>query len=188
MPSDSNRKVSDFTLSQIFVRSSPRRKVAYAVSCGFSPRRRTLMNSRWSFALALCLGVLVFSHADADHHHKKNKDKDSGLTECSIQTSSGGIACAAPLKRVCEKMKNGQKCCGCVGDKNAETQQPDQKTQQQTQQPTDNKPSGGSYCSQPIDQSARPLAESTCLRLHDGGILHCELQASGQIICCCHWE
>lgn len=28
------------------------------------------MNSRWSFALALCLGVFVFSHADADHHKK----------------------------------------------------------------------------------------------------------------------
>jgi len=137
------------------------------------------MNSRWSFALALCLGVLVFSSADADHH-KKHKDNGDELTQCTIQSSTSGIACAAPLKRVCQKMKNGQKCCGCVGDKNA--------TQTQTQQPADKKPSGGVYCSQPIDQSARPLAESTCLRLHDSGVLHCELQASGQIICCCHWE
>jgi hypothetical protein len=152
-----------------------------------SPRRRNNMSSRLSFVLALCLGVFVFSQADADHHHKKNKDKDTGLTECTIQSPNSAMGCTAPQKLVCEKMKNGQKCCGCVGDKNAETQQPDQKTQQQTQQPADNKPSGGSYCSQPIDQSARPLAESTCLRLHDTGTLNCDLQASGQVICCCHW-
>jgi hypothetical protein len=76
------------------------------------------MNSRWSFALALCLGVLVFSHADADHHKKKNKDNDAQLEQCTI-VKSGGMGCVAPQKLVCQKMKNGQKCCGCVGDKPA---------------------------------------------------------------------
>jgi hypothetical protein len=81
------------------------------------------MNSRWSFALALCLGVLVFSHADADHHKKKNKDNDAQLKQCTI-VKSGGMGCVAPQKLVCQKMKNGQKCCGCVGEKAAKTQTP----------------------------------------------------------------
>ena len=85
------------------------------------------MNSRWSFALALCLGVLVFSHADADHHKKKNKDNGAELTQCTI-VKSGGMGCVAPLKLKCEKMKNGQKCCACVGDKNAKAAQPDKTT------------------------------------------------------------
>ncbi|HZP07738.1 hypothetical protein [Methyloceanibacter sp.] len=76
------------------------------------------MNSRWSFALALCLGVLVFSHADADHHKKKNKDNDAQLEQCTI-VKSGGMGCVAPQKLLCQKMKNGKKCCGCVGEKNA---------------------------------------------------------------------
>jgi hypothetical protein len=74
------------------------------------------MNSRWSFALALCLSALVFSHADADHHKKKNKDNGAQLEQCTI-VKSGGMGCVAPQKLVCQKMKNGQKCCGCVGDK-----------------------------------------------------------------------
>ena len=81
------------------------------------------MNSRWSFALALCLGVLVFSHADADHHKKKNKDNGAQLEQCTIITS-GGMGCVAPQKLVCQKMKNGQKCCGCVGEKAAKKQTP----------------------------------------------------------------
>jgi hypothetical protein len=28
------------------------------------------------------------------------------------------------LKYVCEKLKNGNKCCGCVGDKNAKAKSP----------------------------------------------------------------
>ncbi len=87
------------------------------------------MNSRWSFALALCLGVLVFSHADADHNKKKHKDNDAQLEQCTI-VKSGGMGCVAPLKLVCQKMKNGQKCCGCVGDKNAKASQPDGPTTQ----------------------------------------------------------
>jgi len=84
------------------------------------------MNSRWSFALALCLGVSVFSHADADHHKQKNKDNGAQLEQCTI-VKSGGMGCVAPQKLVCQKMKNGQKCCGCVGDKpsgTAKTQTP----------------------------------------------------------------
>jgi hypothetical protein len=76
------------------------------------------MNSRWSFALALSLSVLVFSHADADHHKKKNKDNDAQLEQCTI-VKSGGMGCVAPLKLVCQK-KHGEKCCACVGDKNAQ--------------------------------------------------------------------
>jgi hypothetical protein len=57
---------------------------------------------------------------DDDHHHKnKNSDDESGLTDCTIQQSGGGGGCTAPSKYVCEKLKNGKKCCGCVADKNA---------------------------------------------------------------------
>jgi hypothetical protein len=78
------------------------------------PRREE--TSRLSFALALCLGVLVFSHADADHHHK---DTDA-LTECTIESSGGGGGCVSGFKRVCQKLKNGKKCCGCVEEKHSE--------------------------------------------------------------------
>ena len=40
-------------------------------------------------------------------------------TRCTIQQSGGGGGCTAPLKYVCEKLKGGKKCCGCVVDKNA---------------------------------------------------------------------
>jgi hypothetical protein len=98
------------------------------------------MNSKWSFALALCLGVLAFSHADADHHKKKHKDKSAELTQCTIQSSKGGMGCVAPLKRVCEKLKNGQSCCACVGDKNknAKASQPDKSTTQDQAPPAQN--------------------------------------------------
>jgi len=53
---------------------------------------------------------------------KKHKDgqsqNDSGLTECTIQEPGSGGGCKAGLKWVCEKMKSGNKCCGCVADKN----------------------------------------------------------------------
>jgi hypothetical protein len=45
-----------------------------------------MMNSRLSFTLALCLGVLVFSHADADHHKKKHKDSGSNSDSSSQST------------------------------------------------------------------------------------------------------
>ena len=55
--------------------------------------------------------------------HKKNQNEgsedDSGLSECTIQQQGGGGGCTVGFKRVCEKMKSGEKCCGCVVDKSA---------------------------------------------------------------------
>ena len=57
---------------------------------------------------------------DDDHHHKnKNTDDDAALSECTIEQPGGGGGCKGGFKRVCEKMKSGKKCCGCVVDKNA---------------------------------------------------------------------
>lgn len=55
---------------------------------------------------------------DDDHHgkHSKEKKTGSGLSECTIQESSGGGGCKTGFKRVCEKLKSGKKCCGCVAD------------------------------------------------------------------------
>jgi hypothetical protein len=49
---------------------------------------------------------------------KKKHQESSGLTECTIQSPGSGGGCKNG-KWVCEKMKSGQKCCGCVADKNA---------------------------------------------------------------------
>jgi hypothetical protein len=59
---------------------------------------------------------------DDDDHHKKGKGKgkgkqDTGLSECTIQTPNSGGGCKTGFKRVCEKMKSGKQCCGCVADK-----------------------------------------------------------------------
>jgi hypothetical protein len=56
-----------------------------------------------------------------DHHHgkKKNNDDDTGLSECTIQGPNSGGGCKGGFKYVCEKLKNGKKCCGCVADKSA---------------------------------------------------------------------
>ena len=56
---------------------------------------------------------------DDNHKHKKAKDTDSELTECTIQQGPGG-GCVKGFKHVCEKLKSGKKCCGCVPDKNAQ--------------------------------------------------------------------
>ena len=63
---------------------------------------------------------------DDDHHHKKKKntDDDAGLSECTIQTANSGGGCKTGFKRVCEKLKSGKKCCGCVVDKNAKKEEP----------------------------------------------------------------
>ena len=56
-----------------------------------------------------------------NHKHKKSaKDTDSELTECTIQQGPGGGGCVKGFKHVCQKLKSGKKCCGCVPDKNAE--------------------------------------------------------------------
>ena len=56
---------------------------------------------------------------DDNHKHKK-KAEDTGdeLTECTIQQGPGGGGCVKGFKHVCEKLKSGKKCCGCVPDKN----------------------------------------------------------------------
>ncbi len=58
-----------------------------------------------------------------DHHHGKNKknNDDAGLSECTIQQPGGGGGCKGGFKWVCEKMKSGNKCCGCVPDKSQGT-------------------------------------------------------------------
>ena len=43
------------------------------------------------------------------------------LSECTIVQPGGGGGCKTGLKWVCEKMKSGNKCCGCVPDKNKGT-------------------------------------------------------------------
>lgn len=56
--------------------------------------------------------------------HGKGKDKKDDkpeLTECTIQQPGGGGGCKGGFKRVCEKMKSGKKCCGCVPDESAQT-------------------------------------------------------------------
>jgi endosialidase-like protein len=55
-----------------------------------------------------------------DHQKKKAKDTDSELTECTIQQGPGGGGCVKGFKHVCQKLKSGKKCCGCVPDKNAQ--------------------------------------------------------------------
>lgn len=63
---------------------------------------------------------------DDEHHHgkgnkKKNTNGGATLSECTIQQSGGGGGCKGDFKRVCEKMKSGKKCCGCVPDKSMST-------------------------------------------------------------------
>jgi hypothetical protein len=50
-------------------------------------------------------------------HHDDDEDNDNGLEQCTIQKPGSGMGCVSPLKLKCEKMKNGKKCCGCVGEK-----------------------------------------------------------------------
>ena len=65
-------------------------------------------------------------HGNDDHHNKKKKNTndDTGLSECTIQGPSSGGGCKGGFKRVCEKLKSGKKCCGCVVDKNAPKAEP----------------------------------------------------------------
>ena len=68
----------------------------------------------------------------------------SELSECTIQSAGGAGGCKGGFKYVCEKMKSGKKCCGCVPDKSAKAP----KAPPQTEQGTENK--GGTlllpYC------------------------------------------
>ena len=49
----------------------------------------------------------------------KGKNDKPELTECTIQGPNSGGGCKSGFTRVCEKMKSGKKCCGCVADKTA---------------------------------------------------------------------
>ena len=140
------------------------------------------MNSRLSFALALCMGVLVFSHADADHHKKKNKDNGAQLEQCTIQSSGSGMGCVAPLKLKCEKMKNGQKCCGCVGDKNAKVPETPKET------PKD-EPSK-QYCEGYGNMNGVDYFKANCTGQHSG-TYDCRvdsLNPTTHYHCCCYYH
>ena len=52
-------------------------------------------------------------------HHDGQSQNDTGLTECTIVQPGGGGGCKTGFKYVCDKMKSGNKCCGCVVDPNA---------------------------------------------------------------------
>ena len=62
---------------------------------------------------------------DDDKPKKKKGDKgkkpggETGLTDCTIIQPNGGGGCKTGFKWVCEKLKSGKKCCGCVADPNA---------------------------------------------------------------------
>jgi hypothetical protein len=67
---------------------------------------------------------------------KKHKDgqsqNDTGLTECTIQQPGSGGGCKGGFKWVCEKLKSGNKCCGCVphkGSQAAGNDEPEKGTQ-----------------------------------------------------------
>ena len=53
-------------------------------------------------------------------HHDGQSQNDSGLTECTIVQPGGGGGCKGGFKYVCEKMKSGNKCCGCVPNQGAQ--------------------------------------------------------------------
>jgi hypothetical protein len=104
------------------------------VEAGFAlPRASSVERSpaveRVGFGCNFINGKLVCGKSDSsddaddeDNHKHKKKAKDTGdeLTECTIQQSEGGGGCVKGFKHVCEKLKSGKKCCGCVPDKNAQ--------------------------------------------------------------------
>jgi hypothetical protein len=49
----------------------------------------------------------------------KIEPAETGLSECTIQGENSGGGCKTGFNRVCETLKSGKKCCGCVPDKNA---------------------------------------------------------------------
>jgi hypothetical protein len=95
------------------------------------PRQRTKPSCGLGLTSAHDASSIVISVKKKKHHDDDDDDDDdNALEQCTIQKPNSGMGCVAPLKLKCEKMKNGQKCCGCVGDKNAKTQQPPGKTAQ----------------------------------------------------------
>ena len=109
--------------------------VALIAEAGFAlPRASSVERSqaveRVGFGCNFIDGKLVCGKSESsddadddsgDHPKKKKaKDTDSELTECTIQQGPGGGGCVKGFKHVCEKLKSGKKCCGCVPDKNAQ--------------------------------------------------------------------
>jgi hypothetical protein len=82
-----------------------------------------------------------------DNKKKKHKDgqsqNSSGLTDCTIVSPGGGGGCKTGFKYVCEKMKSGNKCCGCVADKHAK------QAPAQTDQKADDNVLWGDYQTKP---------------------------------------
>jgi hypothetical protein len=66
-------------------------------------------------------------------HHDGQSQNDTGLTECTIVQPGGGGGCKGGFKWVCEKVKSGNKCCGCVPNKDSQASgnnQPEKSTAQ----------------------------------------------------------
>ena len=61
------------------------------------------------------------AYCDDFKPQKESKDKKEKpeLSECTIQGPNSGGGCKTGFTRVCEKMKSGKQCCGCVADKTA---------------------------------------------------------------------
>jgi hypothetical protein len=120
----------------------------------------------------------VISVKKKKHHDDDNAD--NGLEQCTIVSKGGGMGCVAPQKLVCQKMKNGQKCCGCVGDKPTPTT-------------TKTTPQHKSECApgNPLPTSAEELYKMTCSNAHGSSAYAlCSIVKAGPdglINCCCNW-
>ena len=115
---------------------------------------------------------------DDDHHHKKKKNNgdDTGLSECTIQGANSGGGCKGGFKYVCEKLKSGKKCCGCVGDKNAA--QPQAKT---------TKTSCNTIERNEISEKLKEGFKNACTTNHPGGNFNCAgFETKSE--CCCYWQ
>ena len=86
---------------------------------------------------------------DKKKHKNGQSQNDSGLTDCTIVSPGGGGGCKTGFKYVCEKMKSGNKCCGCVADKHAK------QAPAQTDQKADDNVLWGDYKVQPQQAPAQ---------------------------------
>jgi hypothetical protein len=84
-----------------------------------------------SFCVAVDGGTTSLLVQVKDKKPKKKKhgddqsENDTGLTDCTIVSPGGGGGCKTGFNYVCEKLKSGKKCCGCVADNNAEAPKKD---------------------------------------------------------------
>jgi hypothetical protein len=58
-------------------------------------------------------------------HGDDQSENDTGLTDCTIVNPGGGGGCKTGFNYVCEKLKSGKKCCGCVADNNTKSPKKD---------------------------------------------------------------